>query len=167
MKFKELESKVLKWQYDKGIIQAGNRVKQALKTLEETGELLEEIADDNIEGIIDAIGDITVTLIGQCEINGIKFMDCLESQTDEEIIEDRGRYEQALITLGLVKILLTEIANDNTTGIIESIGDIAATLIKQCEINGIEFLDCLESAYNEIANRTGKIVNGTFVKDSK
>lgn len=30
----------------------------------------------------------------------------------------------------------------------------------------LNFIDCVESAYEEISNRKGKMVNGTFVKDS-
>jgi hypothetical protein len=30
----------------------------------------------------------------------------------------------------------------------------------------VNLVDCLESAYNVISKRTGKMVNGQFVKDS-
>ena len=33
-------------------------------------------------------------------------------------------------------------------------------------IYDLSFVDCVESAYEEIANRKGKMVNGTFVKES-
>ena len=34
-----------------------------------------------------------------------------------------------------------------------------------CKLQGLDFTDCLESAYNVISKRTGKMVNGQFVKD--
>jgi hypothetical protein len=32
-------------------------------------------------------------------------------------------------------------------------------------MQGMDLQDCLESAYNVIKNRTGKMVDGVFVKD--
>jgi hypothetical protein len=34
-------------------------------------------------------------------------------------------------------------------------------------MQGLELVKCLESAYNVIAKRTGKMVDGQFVKDAK
>lgn len=47
----------------------------------------------------------------------------------------------------------------------DAIGDILVTLIIQSSLQGIDILDCLEQALNVIEKRTGKMVNGTFVKD--
>jgi len=38
-------------------------------------------------------------------------------------------------------------------------------LIGYCLQRGLDFEKCLESAYNEIKGRTGKVVDGVFVKD--
>lgn len=47
----------------------------------------------------------------------------------------------------------------------DAIGDIQVVLIILTEQLGLNYEECLESAYNVIKNRTGKTVNGTFVKD--
>ena len=47
----------------------------------------------------------------------------------------------------------------------DDIGDQIVTLIIQCEIQGIDLLECLNLAWNEIKDRTGKTVNGTFIKN--
>lgn len=47
----------------------------------------------------------------------------------------------------------------------DAIGDITVTLILQAELQGLYFEDCLQSAYDIISKRTGKMVNGQFVKD--
>lgn len=47
----------------------------------------------------------------------------------------------------------------------DGIGDTLVTLIIQCEMQGLEALKCLEGALNIIEKRTGKMVNGQFVKD--
>ena len=44
-------------------------------------------------------------------------------------------------------------------------GDIFVTLIILCEQLNLDPVDCLEKAYKKIANRKGKTINGTFVKD--
>ena len=49
--------------------------------------------------------------------------------------------------------------------IIDAVGDIIVVLTNFAELQGINIEDCIESAYNEISNRTGKMINGTFVKD--
>ena len=43
-------------------------------------------------------------------------------------------------------------------------GDIFVTLIILCEQLGINVIECLEKAYKKIEARTGKTINGTFVK---
>jgi len=48
----------------------------------------------------------------------------------------------------------------------DAIGDILVTLIIQAKMQNVDIVECLNGAYNIIAKRTGKMVNGTFVKDS-
>lgn len=54
---------------------------------------------------------------------------------------------------------------DDKEGIIDGIGDVLVTLVLYSHIKGLNLTECLESAYNEIKHRTGKTVNGTFIKD--
>lgn len=44
-------------------------------------------------------------------------------------------------------------------------GDIFVTLIILCEQIGIDPVKCLEMAYEKIKGRSGKTINGTFVKE--
>jgi NTP pyrophosphatase (non-canonical NTP hydrolase) len=48
---------------------------------------------------------------------------------------------------------------------IDAIGDIQVVLIILCEQLNINYSEALESAYNEIKERKGKTVNGTFIKE--
>ena len=48
---------------------------------------------------------------------------------------------------------------------IDSIGDCAIVLIILANQLGHDFDKCLESAYDEIKNRTGRTENGNFIKD--
>jgi len=49
--------------------------------------------------------------------------------------------------------------------LVDGLGDTLVTLIILAAQYGLELEDCLEYAYNEIKNRTGKTVSGTFIKD--
>lgn len=53
---------------------------------------------------------------------------------------------------------------DNTKGLMIEIGDIFVTLIVLCRQIGIEPIKCLDMAYEKIKGRTGKTVNGIFIK---
>ena len=72
---------------------------------------------------------------------------------------------QALKTLEETTELCTAINNDDRAEIIDAMGDIMVTLIIQAKMQGISLESCLESAYNVISKRTGKMINGQFVKD--
>lgn len=61
--------------------------------------------------------------------------------------------------------LLIGILNKDPYEIIDALGDIQVVLIILANQLGFDIDECLESAYNEIKDRTGKTVNGNFVKD--
>jgi NTP pyrophosphatase (non-canonical NTP hydrolase) len=75
----QLVTNVISWADDKGILAKSSPLKQHVKTQEEVTELLEALVDHDRDEIIDAIGDIIVTLIIQAELNGLSVKDCLES----------------------------------------------------------------------------------------
>lgn len=49
--------------------------------------------------------------------------------------------------------------------IIDGFGDILVTVLIGCELQGLDPIECLEQALNVIEKRTGKMINGQFVKD--
>ena len=49
---------------------------------------------------------------------------------------------------------------------IDAIGDCTVVLILLADLIGIPFEECLDTAYQVISQRTGKMVDGTFVKDN-
>ena len=53
----------------------------------------------------------------------------------------------------------------NETEIKDGIGDSFVTLIILSKQLGLSPTECLEAAWNEIKDRTGKMSNGTFKKD--
>ena len=49
--------------------------------------------------------------------------------------------------------------------IIDGLGDVFVTIIIQAKMQNKDLLECLQVALDVITKRTGKMVNGTFVKD--
>lgn len=79
MKIEQLQPLIIQWAKDKGILDKATPIKQALKTAEEVLELQNAILDNNREEIIDALGDILVTIIIGAEMQGLTLDECLES----------------------------------------------------------------------------------------
>jgi len=61
--------------------------------------------------------------------------------------------------------LSTGLQKRNTELILDSIGDCAVVLCIIAAQEGLRFDACLESAWEEIKERKGKMVNGVFVKE--
>lgn len=61
--------------------------------------------------------------------------------------------------------LCDAVAKGNKDEIIDAIGDIQVILILLCEMLELDIDDCLQSAYDVISRRTGKMQNGVFIKD--
>jgi NTP pyrophosphatase (non-canonical NTP hydrolase) len=49
---------------------------------------------------------------------------------------------------------------------IDAIGDMVVVLTNLARLGGVSIETCIDSAYDVISKRTGKMVNGTFVKDT-
>jgi NTP pyrophosphatase (non-canonical NTP hydrolase) len=90
MSYADVEMKVVQWGEARGIVQNGTALSQAIKTLEETAELLDALNKRNLDETKDAIGDIVVTLIMVCAVLDINLTDCLKGAYEE--IKDRKGY---------------------------------------------------------------------------
>lgn len=90
MSYADVEMKVVQWGEARGIVQNATAMSQAIKTLEETTELLDAINKKNLEETKDAVGDIVVTLIMVCAVLDINLVDCLKGAYNE--IKDRKGY---------------------------------------------------------------------------
>lgn len=99
----ELEALVIAWATQKGILENGTAIGQASKTIEEVNELVQAITVDDREEIIDALGDILVTIIIQAEMQGLKLTECLDSaynviskrtgkMVDGQFVKDNGQF---------------------------------------------------------------------------
>ena len=87
--------------------------------------------------------------------------------TQKGIFEKGTPITQAGKTMEECTELITAVAFEDTDETIDALGDILVTIIIQAEMQGVSLTECLESAYNVISKRTGKMVDGQFVKDAK
>jgi NTP pyrophosphatase (non-canonical NTP hydrolase) len=90
MSYAEVEMKIVQWGEARGIVQNATAMSQAIKTLEETTELLDAINKKNLDETKDAIGDIVVTLIMICAVLDVDLVSCLRGAYSE--IKDRKGY---------------------------------------------------------------------------
>ena len=103
---------------------------------------------------------------------------CLTTNLDCErfdLIRDwaavRGIYENGDSKTQYVKLqeeageLAKALLNHDKPEIQDAIGDMIVVLTNLAHLEGLQVEDCIDSAYQEIAARTGKMINGTFVKD--
>jgi NTP pyrophosphatase (non-canonical NTP hydrolase) len=102
----------------------------------------------------------------------------IESKTSErfDLIRDwaatRGLYEKGDPNTQYVKLqeecgeLAKAMLQDNKPEIVDAIGDIVVVLTNLAHLQGYDIEHCIDEAYKVIAARTGKMINGTFVKDN-
>jgi len=100
--------------------------------------------------------------------------------TDESIFDlirswakKRGIYDKGDVKTQFIKLqeetgeIAKAILKQDKEEIIDGIGDVVVVLTNLAELAGLKIEDCIESAYNEISHRKGKMINGTFEKENK
>ena len=102
-----------------------------------------------------------------CDDCGDNIFDCIRLWA-----KDKGLYEEGDPKTQYIKLMEEAgevgraILKEDTAEIIDGIGDMVVVLTNLAELNGVSIEDCIQEAYNVIAKRTGKMINGTFVKDN-
>ena len=99
-------------------------------------------------------------------------------KTDErfDLIRDwaatRGLYQQGNPHTQYVKLqeeageLAKALLKNDQPEIVDAIGDMVVVLTNLAHLQGYDIEHCIDEAYKVIAARTGKMINGTFVKDA-
>jgi NTP pyrophosphatase (non-canonical NTP hydrolase) len=87
MSYSMTEMDVIRWGMERQIVQNSNPRAQAIKTLEEVGELMQAIQDKDREAMMDAYGDILVTLVMGCATADLDLVTCFKHAYEQ--IKDR------------------------------------------------------------------------------
>ena len=142
----ELQKKIIQWAKEKDLLKSENAPKQRLKLLEEVGETAAAILKNNTDEIKDGIGDIFVVLV------------ILAEQLSEEILFDMTRASkddhQDFV------FLFDEILDS------KRIYYSLAYLKDICRKLDYDLTECANLAWNEIKDRKGNTINGTFIKNN-
>jgi NTP pyrophosphatase (non-canonical NTP hydrolase) len=86
--------------------------------------------------------------------------------------KERGLYDKGNSHTQYVKLqeeageLAKALLKDDKPEIVDAIGDIVVVLTNLAYLEGYNIEYCIDEAYKVIAARTGKMINGTFVKDA-
>lgn len=91
----------------------------------------------------------------------------LEWAEDKKLLSKDNSYKQLAKTIEELGEVARALIHNDIPEIKDGIGDVAVTLIILAKQNGLDFNDCLMTAWNEIKSRTGKTVNGVFIKDKE
>ena len=142
----ELQVLILQWAKEKDLLKFENAPKQRLKLLEEVGETAGAILKNKPDEIKDGIGDIFVVLV------------ILSEQLSEEILFDMNGVakddDQDFI------FLFDNIINPKRIYFsISYLNDI-------CKKLDLNLAECANLAWNEIKDRTGQTIDGTFIKNN-
>ena len=116
------------------------------------------------------------SLTNRSNSNGNWRYDSSESERFQKIRDWAG--ERGLYTKGDKKTqfckLMEEagelgraVLKDDQHEFVDAIGDMVVVLTNMAHLGGTTIEECIDAAYEVISKRTGKMVNGTFVKDEK
>ena len=84
---------------------------------------------------------------------------------------EKGIYDKGDLKTQTIKFyeeageLAKAVLNEDTEEILDAIGDSIVVLTSVAHFSGLTVEECINTAYNVIAKRTGKMQNGTFIKD--
>ncbi len=142
---KELEPLIIQWATEKNIHLPECASKQKLKLIEECGELASAILKKDVELQKDAIGDIFVVLV------------ILNKQMESELEFDFNEIETTIVDhydyLNNISCLTDFLYCE-----LSVLNDLSIKL-------NHDLTECANIAWNEIKDRTGKTVDGTFIKN--
>lgn len=166
MTITELNTHIIEWAKERELDTKGTAEAQAIKTVEELSELIKAICKDNKEDIIDSIGDVYVTLVignmldKNIDLSAIILV--INTLADKQNIKKPYAFYK--------KLLLQDMSND-IFDVLESkyepwvVEHITARIICITHMYDLDFVECVECAYNTIKDRKGKLVDGMYVKD--
>jgi len=101
-----------------------------------------------------------------CDCGKVSRFDLIREWANERGLYDKGDPKtQTLKLMEEAGEICRAVLKNDRHEIIDGVGDCVVVLTNLAELIDMPIEDCIEVAYAEISNRTGKMVNGTFKKD--
>ena len=158
-KAKDLIEKVQRWFYDRNL-QTQDPNKQFLKLYEEIGELSRGLAENDEAVTKDSIGDITVVLIGLTLQLGIKTEEIFP-ENNTFVFLNAAKSEDYFVVM--MDQSLAAYFNRQSY----QLKNVVYELMRISALLHHDFVECLNIAYEEIKDRTGKLVDGVWIKEER
>lgn len=158
------------WAKDRKIDKEGSLDGQSLKTCEELAELIIAINKDDRELIKDGIGDVFVTLVVGNLLKDYEPMTAICAMQEEfyqkftaSEVPKQGQEKKIEQIKDLSQLLYLSIREPMYFN--RALNGAIAILIEIARSYGLTLHYCACCAYNEIKDRKGKMVDGSFVKE--
>lgn len=174
-RFEEFQKNVIGWAEDKGIYEFSTPLAQALKAVSEVGELADAVIKNDIDGVKDAIGDVAVCLVNFGKMIGFDFSGVgiisgsdhyLPCYIDKFLSTAQGCAAHVSELVGYVALCSAKGQHEYIDDRYEIIINAMQSLEITAKASNLDFIDCCESAWLEIKDRKGRMVEGgAFVKD--
>lgn len=166
MELKDLNEKIIDWAVERKLDKEAKVEAQSVKTCEEFSELVIGLSKDKRDLIEDSIGDVYVTLVVGNLIS--KFIDL--DEVYEGAQKDYKNLKTDFFMYGIksqISYITSCMRNILSMGYTKhSVTTSLVCLIALSDLYDLPFEKCVESAYKEIKDRKGRMINGQFVKES-
>ena len=165
MDINQLNAHIIDWAKERELDIKGTVEAQAIKTVEELSELIKAICKDNKEDIIDSIGDVYVTLVignmldENYNMNGLEQL--FKVYFDNKGIKECKKLDKKYKLKKLGEFIPVVLDYHYSPVVVR---DLTYELVKTAYSYGLDFTECVESAYNTIKDRKGKLIDGCFYK---
>ena len=168
-----LEQSILGWAHERNLIKGSTCRKQLAKTCEEFGELAAGLNKGKHALIKDGVGDVLVTLIIANGCAGGEYMfSSEEAGNDWAIVRQQEMLasESSDVVLSLLYELVLELAyicrNSEPADVYRTgrMKDMIRALNAASAFAGCSLAECLLTAWLEIKDRKGRMIDGVFVK---
>ncbi len=163
---KDLDEKIISWARWRSLHKKGTVEGQVIKTAEEVAELIIGLSKDDKDKIIDSIGDVYVTLVVGNLIQGKAVFERAFKRAEvdsKNIVGHYGAPDKAEKIINLMMATKEVLILGYTT---HTISFLLMVIMIVAGENQLNLKNCVESAYQEIKGRKGRIIDGTFVKES-
>lgn len=163
---KDLDEKIISWARWRDLHKKGTVDGQAIKTAEEVAELIIGLSKDDKDKIVDSIGDVYVTLVVGNLIQGKADFERAFNRAEIDSKNTVGHYgapDKAEQIINLMMATKEVLILGYTT---HTISFLLMVIMIVAGEKQLSFKSCVESAYEEIKGRKGRIIDGTFVKES-
>lgn len=156
----EFVENVQQWAEARGIYEHSTPQAQLMKAFSEGGELADALIKGDLEGMQDAVGDAVVCLINYATMHGDGDVDIYDFSAISDFHVSICTPEES-VSMFFLRLV------DSVRGWGDNNYEMAvAALMEFCALMSLSFTECCTRAWNEIKDRTGRMVEGgAFVKD--